>query len=88
MKKTIQYFTKEYLTRCKDFTPDQIIDFLENYRQLVTNAPEKCQLISLKIEPSLLSAFKQKAKLEGIPYQTKIKHLMREWLSVYKKELK
>jgi predicted DNA binding CopG/RHH family protein len=38
--------------------------------------------------PSLLSAFKQKAKLEGIPYQTKIKQLMREWLSVYKKELK
>ncbi len=80
MKKTIQYFTPEYLARCANFTPDQIIEFLENYRDLVTNVPEKCKLISLKVEPSLLKAFKQKAALEGQPYQTKIKQLMREWV--------
>lgn len=80
MKKTIQYFSKEYLERCAAMTPDQIIEFLENYRTLVAKAPEKCQLISLKIEPSLLKAFKQKASLEGIHYQTKIKQLMREWI--------
>lgn len=80
MKKGVQYFTKEYLERCKDMTHDQILEFLENYRILIANLPEKCQLISLKIEPSLLNAFKQKAKLKGIPYQTKIKQLMREWI--------
>lgn len=80
MKKPVQYFTKEYLKRCAELTPDQIIEFLENYRNLVANVPEKCQLISMKIEPSLLNAFKQKASLEGIPYQTKIKQLMREWI--------
>jgi hypothetical protein len=34
MKKSIQYFTKEYLERCKGMTPDQILEFLEwnNYR--------------------------------------------------------
>ncbi len=80
MKKTVQYFTKEYLKRCKDLTPDQIIEFLENYRNLVAKVPEKCQLISMKIEPSLLSAFKQKAGLEGAHYQTKIKQLMQDWL--------
>lgn len=80
MKKTIQFFNKEYLARCKDLTPEQIIDFLENYRQLMANTPQKCQLISMKIEPSLLAAFKQKAKLEGIPYQTKIKQLMKQWI--------
>lgn len=80
MKKTVQYFSKENLARCADLTPDQIIEFLENYRNLVGNTQEKCQLISLKIEPSLLKAFKQKAKLEGILYQTKIKQLMREWI--------
>lgn len=80
MRKTIQFFTKDYLEQCKAFTPDQIIDFLENYRQLVGHVPEKCQAISLKIEPSLLNAFKQKAKLGNIPYQTKIKQLMREWV--------
>ena len=80
MKKVVQYFSKEYLKRCADFTPDQIIEFLENYRNLIGNAQEKCKLISLKIEPSLLNAFKQKAKLENIPYQTKIKELMRDWI--------
>ncbi len=78
MKKTVQYFTEEYLKRCKGMTPDQILEFLENYRELVASVPEKCQLISLKVEPSLLKAFQQKASLEGIPYQTKIKQLMRE----------
>jgi predicted DNA binding CopG/RHH family protein len=80
MKKTIQYFTKEYLERCKGMTSDQIIEFLENYRMLFSSVPEKSQLISLKIEPSLLKAFKRRAELEGTPYQTQIKKLMREWV--------
>lgn len=80
MNKPIQYFTKEYLQRCIGRTPDQIIEFLENYRLLFSTMPEKSQLISLKIEPSLLQAFKDKAELEGIPYQTQIKKLMKEWL--------
>lgn len=84
MRKTTQYFTREHLERCKDLTPDQIIDFLENYRHLVAKVPEKCQLISLKIEPSLLNAFKQKAKIEGIHYQTQMKQLMRDWLNLPK----
>jgi predicted DNA binding CopG/RHH family protein len=80
MKKTIQYFTKEYLSRCKGTTPDQILEFLENYRMLFSNIPEKSQLISLKIEPSLLKAFKRRAELEGLSYQTQIKKLMKDWL--------
>lgn len=81
MKKTIQIFSKEYLERCKGMTPDQILEFLENYRKLLSVKPEKCQLISLKIEPTLLKAFKTKARLKGTPYQTQIKKLMREWLN-------
>ena len=80
MNKTIQYFTQDYLKRCAGMTPDQIIEFLENYRMLISNIPEKCQLISLKIEPSLLKIFKHKARLQGIPYQTQIKKLMKHWL--------
>jgi predicted DNA binding CopG/RHH family protein len=80
MNKTIQYFTKEYLERCKGMHPDQIIEFLENYRMLFSNIPEKSQLISLKIEPSLLKAFKRRSELEGTLYQTQIKKLMKEWL--------
>ena len=80
MTKSIQYFTKEYLERCKGMTPEQIIEFLENYRMLFSKIPEKSQLISLKIEPSLLNAFKRRSKMEGTPYQTQIKKLMKEWL--------
>ncbi len=71
---------KEYLKRCKKMTPGQILEFLENYRMIFSKTQEKSQLISLKIEPALLKAFKQKAQLSGIPYQTQIKKLMREWL--------
>lgn len=81
MTKPIQYFTKEYLERCKSLTPEQIIEFVENYRDLVGKKPEKCQQICLKIEPSLLSAFKLQASLEGVPYQAKIKELMHNWLT-------
>lgn len=81
-KRPIQYFSKEYLERCKGMTPDQIIEFLENYRVLMADVTEKekSQLISIKIEPSLLKLFKYKAKLEGVPYQTQIKRLMRDWI--------
>lgn len=69
------------LESCKGMTPDQILEFLENYRLLLSKPPKKSKLISLKIDPSLLAAFKHKAKTAGIPYQTQIKKLMMEWLA-------
>lgn len=81
MNRPVQYYSKEYAERCKELTPDQIIEFIENFRDLMAQKPEKCQLISLKIEPSLLKTFKAKAKLNNIPYQTQIKLLMREWVN-------
>lgn len=81
MKKSVQYFTKEYLERCAGMTPDQIIEFLENYRNLIASRePEKSLLISMRVDASLLALFKTKAKLEGIPYQTQIKNLMKAWV--------
>lgn len=61
---------------------DQIIEFLENYRMLFSMIPEKSQLISIKIEPSLLKAFKRRAELENTPYQTQIKRLMKNWITL------
>lgn len=80
MTKGVQYFSKAYLKQCAQMTPDQILDFLENYRLMLSPPPEKCQLISLKVEPHLLKLFKQRAQLENIPYQKLIKELMREYL--------
>ena len=78
--KPIQYFNKEYVKRSRELTPDQILQFLDDFQKLMTETPEKCQLISLKIEPSLLRAFKMKANLSGVAYQTQIKKLMKDWL--------
>jgi predicted DNA binding CopG/RHH family protein len=78
--KPIQYFSKEYVEQCRGLTPDQILEFLDNFQNLMAGPPEKCQLISLKIEPSLLKAFKFKSKLSRIPYQTQIKKLMKDWV--------
>lgn len=50
--------------------------------QLQKNANfHKTKAISIRIPENLLSAFKTKAKLNGKPYQTKIKELMRDWLT-------
>lgn len=80
-KKAVQYFNKEYVERCRQLTPDQILEFLDDYQKLMLEQPEKCQLISLKVEPSLLRAFKMKSKLVGVAYQTQIKKLMKEWMA-------
>lgn len=79
-EKPIQYFNPEYVERCRDLTPDQILQFLEDWKQLYYNIPEKCRPISLKVEPTLLRAFKTKAKLSGVAYQTQIKKLMKAWV--------
>lgn len=77
----IQYFSREYLQRCRTMSPEQILRFLEDFRSLRRTAPpRKSRLISLKVPEDLLAAFKEKARLRDIPYQTQIKRLMARWL--------
>jgi predicted DNA binding CopG/RHH family protein len=37
-------------------------------------------LISIKVPEALLSVFRNKAMQEDVPYQTKIKSLMTDWV--------
>jgi predicted DNA binding CopG/RHH family protein len=63
-------------------TPDQIIRFLDDFRQLhAAPVKSKSKLISIKIPENLLNAFKAKAALASVPYQTQIKKLMRAWVT-------
>lgn len=79
--KALQYFTPEYLQECKKLSYDQIAQFLEDFRLMHSEAPKSpSKLISIKIPEDLLSAFKTKASLHGIPYQTQMKILMKKWL--------
>ncbi len=62
-----------------DVTP--IIEFLENFRQMVDpKAQHPSQLISIKMPVPLLEAFKARAHLLEIPYQTLIKKVMLDYL--------
>lgn len=78
----VQYFSKEYLEQCRSLSVEQVLRFLEDFRTLHAGvaAPGKSRLISIKVPEPLLSAFKAKAKLSGVLYQTQIKRLMSDWL--------
>ena len=79
--KPVQYFTDDYLEQCRKMKPEQVLQFLEDFRELQKlRKPVKSKLISLKIPKDLLDSFKAKARHTGRPYQTLIKELMREWL--------
>jgi hypothetical protein len=79
--KPVQYFSDEYLAQCRAMTPDHIIGFLDDFRQLHGSAmPVKSKLISIKVPENLLHVFKEQAARAGTPYQTKIKALMKEWI--------
>lgn len=77
----IQYFSDEYLEHCKKLSATEIAEFLEGVRILseAERIPDKSILISIKIPKPLLSTFRTRCAAEGIPYQTKIKELMKKW---------
>lgn len=57
------------------------IKWLEAMRKLNGKArPKELKLISVKIDPTLLEAFKLKCELEQRPYTSKIKELMQDYL--------
>ncbi len=77
----IQYITDEYLEQCRKMKPEQVLRFLDDFRELQKSLkPVRSKLISLKVPEDLLESFKAKAKRNGSPYQTLIKKLMRDWL--------
>lgn len=76
----LQRFTPAYLERCGELSPDEIVRFLDDFKRIQGAAKARSRLISLKVPEPLLAAFKLQARLRGVPYQTQIKTLMREWL--------
>jgi predicted DNA binding CopG/RHH family protein len=78
----VQYFSPEYLERCRELTPEQVVAFLDDFQALhaAATVPRKSRLISLRLPEPLLAAFRARASLAGVPYQTQIKRLMSAWL--------
>ena len=78
----VQYFTDEYLAQCKRMKPADILRFLDEFRRLYSPGRRSgSRLISLKVPEELLEAFKAKARLHDVRYQTQIKRLMTEWVA-------
>ena len=78
-----QFFSDKYLEECKSLKSEEILEYLEKFRNLCALEEGKrtqSRLISIKIPEDLLDAFKRRAKSEGIPYQAQIKRLMKDWL--------
>ena len=78
--RAVQRFSDEYLESCRDMTPDQIVGFLDDFRRLHGSERLPSKLISMKVPQDLLNAFRAKAELAGVPYQTQIKKLMKAWV--------
>jgi predicted DNA binding CopG/RHH family protein len=81
MKKAVQTFSEEYLERCRAMSPDDVIEFIDGFRQLHAESPAHSKLISIKIPKPLLTQFRAKCQMEGIRYQTQIKKLMHCWVA-------
>ena len=72
--KALQIFSDEYLEVCKKISTEEIAQFLDDFRQIHGEAlPEKSKLISVKMPPSLLNAFKNSMQTRGksIPNKNK-----------------
>lgn len=65
-------------------TADFLLQRLENLRFYLQLEEKKelgkSKLISMKVPEPLLEAFREKSQVLGVPYQTQIKNLMKEWL--------
>jgi predicted DNA binding CopG/RHH family protein len=80
--KPVQYFSPEYLKQCQKIPVTDRLQFLEDFRKLQDRKiRSKSRLISLRIDEVLLERFKDKAKNFGLPYQTLLKKLIRDYLT-------
>jgi predicted DNA binding CopG/RHH family protein len=77
--KPLQRFSDEYLDSMRRVSPDEVVRFLDEFRQI--HAPARAsRLISMRVPEPLLDSFKRRCRLEGVRYQTRIKELMTQWL--------
>jgi len=75
----VQRLSDEYLEQARRIPPREILEFLEDFRQL-HGASARSRLISIKVPEPLLRAFRLRCRMQGVRYQTQIKDLMVAWL--------
>lgn len=81
--KALQEFSDEQLHYASALTPDQIVQFLEDFRLLHAGRAAgqgKSIQINVRVPETLLRVFRARAEAEGLAYQTQIKRLMEQWV--------
>ena len=76
-RRPIRRFWDEALEHYRTPSPEDIGRFLDDCRKSHAAANTRSRLIGLKVPESLLAAFRTKARLHGVPYQTRIENPMR-----------
>lgn len=82
--KAIQEFSDEQLRYARKLTPEQTVQFLDDFRLLHAGrarAPGKSTPINVRVPDALLRAFRARAEALGVPYQAQIKRLMEQWIA-------
>lgn len=81
--KAVQHFTDEQLRYGRSLTPEQVVQFLDDFRILHGGRAAgqgKSTQVNVRVPPALLRAFRARADALGVPYQAQIKRLMEEWV--------
>jgi len=83
--KHVQRFSDEQLAYGRTLKPEQVLRFLEDFRELhgarAGMDARSSTLISLRVPDGLLRLFRNRAAALGVPYQTQIKRVMEEWVA-------
>ena len=80
--KAVQHFSDEQLRYGRGLTPEQVVQFLEDFRLLHAGramARGKSVQVNVRVPESLLRAFRARADALGLSYQAQMKRLMEEW---------
>ncbi len=61
-------------------TPEQTLQFLDDFTKTMHGKDSKTKLISLRVPENIINTFKKKSQDQNRKYQSVIVQLMREWL--------
>lgn len=64
----------------KSLTPEEAVQFLDSFRQMIADKDEPTKAISIRIPGNILTAIKLKAKYENKKYQSLIIEYLRKGL--------
>lgn len=80
-RRPVRRFWEEALEHCRTPSPEDIVRFLDDCRKSHAAANTRSRLIDLKVPGPLPAAFRIKARLHGVPCQTRIENPMRAWVT-------